>query len=86
MKVRSLLEVLLYLVLVLACAFLFLLQTIQDYREGLASISVSQESVSLKDMPTIIICWVGQHTHEKKKVTLTSNMFHMSMGGTSSLI
>lgn len=64
MKVRSFLEVLLYLVLVLACAFLFLLQTIQDYREGLASISVSQESVSLNDMPTIIICWP---TYPRKK-------------------
>ena len=56
MKLTTGLEVLLYLFL-LALSLLFVWENIEEYLEGKKIYSVSQEPVTLHDLPTITICW-----------------------------
>ena len=56
MKLTTGLEVLLYLFL-LALSLLFVWGNIEEYLEGKKIYTVSQEPVTLHDLPTITICW-----------------------------
>ena len=57
MKLIKTLEVLLYLSLLATASLLFVKQSIEDYLEGKTSYSVAEESITLKDLPTVTICW-----------------------------
>ena len=56
MIVRKPLEVILYLGLLMG-AVIFVQQTIEEYRDGATSFIVTQEPISLSDLPTLTICW-----------------------------
>ena len=56
MEVRISLKVLLYLIL-LFCAFGFVKQTIEEFLSDNTAYSMSQEPISLRDLPTMTICW-----------------------------
>ena len=59
-KLGLLMKMLLYLGL-LICALKFCNKSIKEYKKGSTSYSVSKQQISLKDLPTLIICWpVGE--------------------------
>ena len=60
MNIHKIFEVLLYLALSTLC-LVFVLQTIQEYNNGTTSFEVSQEPITLNDLPTFIICWNTFH-------------------------
>ena len=72
------LKILLYLVL-LTAALLFVRQTIREYKDGATSYMVTQEPVSLRDLPTLTLCWVRKYTNYNTSVEdedeLRSNVY-----------
>ena len=60
MNIDKIFEALLYLALSTLC-LVFVLQTIQEYNNGTTSFEVSQEPITLNDLPTFIICWNTFH-------------------------
>ena len=60
MFLRKPFEVLLYIGLLIS-AIIFVMQTIEEYRNGATSYTVTQEQISLNDLPTFTICWKKEY-------------------------
>ena len=67
LKLQWLLETVLYMCLVIG-ALLFVKQNVEEYLEGSTSFSISQEPISLLDLPTLVICYNTGNTQSLKGV------------------
>ena len=67
LKLQWLLETVLYMCLVIG-ALLFVKQNVEEYLKGSTSFSISQEPISLLDLPTLVICYSTKNTHPRKGV------------------
>ena len=67
LKLQWLLETVLYICLVIG-ALLFVKQNVEEYLEGSTSFSISQEPISLLDLPTLVICYDTGNTQARKGV------------------
>ena len=56
MMIRKTFDVLLYIGLLIG-AIIFVKQTIEEYSHGNTSYTITQEPISLSDLPTLTICW-----------------------------